>query len=483
MSQIIHVAEALVGPDFAPAGPTEIVLEGGRIAALRPALAHTVTEGLALPAPVNAHDHARPLSPTSFGVWGEPLETWLPGLAAVPAVDAGLATRAALARAALGGVAASMIHLTRPMGLVPLEQEACQIADAADAIGLRIALAISMRDRNPLVYGDHGPVLEDIATSDPDAAARLSAALDRPMPSPDAQVAQVEAVARALSGRNIDVQFGPTGPQWCSPELLEAIAMASAKTGRRIHMHLLETRHQRDWADRTHPEGVIAELDRIGLLTPRLSLAHCTWATADELRILAARGVQAVVNTSSNLLLKSGIAPVADMKSAGLAFGLGLDGCAFDEDDDALREMRLLRALHAGTGFETPFDARDALAAACRTGRQVLNLGDGGEIAVGAPADILVLDLNQLDRDAIMPLDPMTLLFARARREAISGLWVGGRQVIAQGALTALGSETLQAELRDAFRAALPSTAAQRASWPATCAAVATWYRERLGCC
>jgi hypothetical protein len=42
---------------------------------------------LAMPALANAHDHARPLSPTSFGGAGKPLETWLLRLGAMPAID------------------------------------------------------------------------------------------------------------------------------------------------------------------------------------------------------------------------------------------------------------------------------------------------------------------------------------------------------------------------------------------------------------
>ena len=60
-----------------------------------------------------------------------------------------------------------------------------------------------------------------------------------------------------------DVQFGPNGVQWCSDALLTAIAEASQRTGRRIHMHLLETRYQRAWADATHPEGVVKHLDAL----------------------------------------------------------------------------------------------------------------------------------------------------------------------------------------------------------------------------
>lgn len=54
-----------------------------------------------------------------------------------------------------------------------------------------------------------------------------------------------DAVAAAIAGPKIDVQLDPAGVQWCSRPLLEAVAENSAATGRRIHMHLLETIYQR----------------------------------------------------------------------------------------------------------------------------------------------------------------------------------------------------------------------------------------------
>ena len=484
VGESILVAEALVGPEYRSAGPSEIHLSGGRITGLTAAPEGIATKALALPAPVNAHDHARPLSATSFGLAGEPLETWLVGLGVMPPVDAGLAARAALSRAALGGVGAIMVHLTRPMGLVPLEEEALQIADAADEIGVRIALAISLRDKNPLIYGDHDPVLNALSAQHNGAAAqRLAAALDRPMPSIEAQIATVERVAKTLSGRKVDVQFGPTGPQWCSPELLEAVAHASARTGRRIHMHLLETRYQRAWADHQYPTGLVAMLQRIGFLSPRLTLAHGTWAQPDELEMIAASGATIAVNTSSNLHLKSGIAPVAAMKTAGVRIAMGIDGCAFDEDDDALREVRLMRALHAGHGFDDGLTPSDALEAACMTGRSTLGLSPGGRLEAGAAGDILLLDLEALDRDALLPIDPRALLIMRARREHILGLWVDGRPVISQRRLIGIDATKVEADLRTAYREALPQTAQFRSDWQELRPALATWYRDRMGCC
>ena len=97
---------------------------------------------------------------------------------------------------------------------------------------------------------------------------------------------------------------------------------------------------------------MVKHLDAIGLLSPRLTLAHCVWARPDELELLAERGVTIAVNTSSNLHLRSGIAPVARMIEAGCRIALGIDGSALDDDDDALRELRLWHLLHVGKGLQ-----------------------------------------------------------------------------------------------------------------------------------
>ncbi len=116
--------------------------------------------------------------------------------------------------------------------------------------------------------------------------------------------------------------------------------------------HLLETKYQRQWCDANYPGGVVRMLDEIGLLSPRLTLAHCVWARPDELELLAERGVVISVNTSSNLHLHSGLAPMTRMWTAGCRIALGIDGKAFDDDNDALRELRLSHLLHAGSGFD-----------------------------------------------------------------------------------------------------------------------------------
>ena len=90
-----------------------MALRDGRIAEIRPSAKPPARRRLALPALVNAHDHCRPLSPTSFGGADKPLELWLVRLAAMPAIDPYLGALAAFGRAARGGAGSVMAHYTR----------------------------------------------------------------------------------------------------------------------------------------------------------------------------------------------------------------------------------------------------------------------------------------------------------------------------------------------------------------------------------
>ncbi len=454
-----------------------LAIADGRIAALEAAGAPE--DVIVLPAIANAHDHARPLRSSSVGAFGRPLETWLHRLALFAPVDPYLATLAPLARAALGGQGAAMIHHVRPMGFTDYVTEAGEMCRAARDVGIRIAFGVGMRDRNPLVYGEHETMLDAL---DGAARAEIEGRYLAPMlPIPD-QLARVDAVAAAVGGPMVDVQYAPNGPQWCSDALLEAIAEASARTGRRVTTHLFETKYQRDWADRTFPGGMIRRWKEIGLLSPRLTLAHCTWARPDELELIAEAGCVISVNTSSNLALRSGLAPVREMVRRGCKVAVGIDGQAFDEDDDALRELRLLWSLHGGWGFDAEIPPHDVLAMALENGRVAVGAPAGGRIGAGAPADLLVLDRAALDEDQIMDLDPLDLLFARAAKRHVRELIVAGRTIVRDGAVVGVDLEAAHRELRDRYRAGMTSRMGLRRAMPQLEAAVESWFR-RVGCC
>jgi len=230
----------------------------------------------------------------------------------------------------------------------------------------------------------------------------------------------------------------------------------------------LETRYQRQWADENFPGGIVTYLDSIGFLSERLTLAHCAWARPDELELLAERRATISVNTSSNLHLRSGIAPLPDMIKRGCRVALGLDGAALDEDDDALREMRLADLLHGAIGFETKVDRKAILNAILVNGRRsVTNTDEGGTLAAGAPADILALDWDRLDEDRLRPdLDPLDLLFARSTARHIKELIVAGKAIVRDGRVLGIDFHAINADLLARFRHGIAQNAALAAALP-----------------
>ncbi len=431
---------------------------------------------LRMPALANAHDHARTFRSTSLGAFNVPFESWNPIVTRAPQVDAWLAACVSLARTARSGVGAIMVHYTRAQRLTDPVSEAREVARAANDLGVRIAFAVAMGDMNPIAYAPSARVLAQLRPSIREEVARH---LDRPTASAAEQIALADEIAAAIDSPMVTVQYGPRGPKWASRPMLEAVAEASARTGRRVHMHFAETRYEREWIDSHYPEGVLTYLAGIGLLSPRLSLAHCTWARDDELELMAAHGVTAVLNPGSNLTLRSGIAPGARMALRGVRLAVGGDGLTLDDDDDMLREARLAWHLHKGWGFEPGLDADRALEAACRGGYFAVTGNSGADFG-----DVVEFDLGRLADDFdIVPVNLAELVLARAQVAHVSRLEVAGRTVIEEGRFTGIDYPVLRDELLAQARA----RGAEFAAWHAIASDLAEdlgpFYLKRLHTC
>jgi 5-methylthioadenosine/S-adenosylhomocysteine deaminase len=458
-----------------------IEIDGERISALRPCAMAPKPRLLAMPALVNAHDHGRAVRTSSIGASGKPLEAWLQYLALFPAVDPYLAAAVALGNSALGGAGIVMMHYTRAQGFTDLPTEVAEVARAARDVGVRVGFAVSMKDRNPIGYGPPERLLDALPKN---AREEIVSRFVRPPLAPKDYIKLVEDVAAAADSATFNVQYGPNGVQWCSDALLEAIAEASSLSGRRIHMHLFETRYQRGYLDQLYGGDAVKFLDRIGLLSPRLTLAHCVWARPDELELLAARGVTISTNSSSNLKLRSGIAPVAKMLGCGCRVAMGIDGGALDDDDDMLRELRLTHLLHLGSGFTPKASENDMLTVASKTGRlSVTNSAEGGLIEAGAPADLLLLDYDALDDDALRDdLDPVNLVFSRATARHMHELIVAGRSVVRDGRVLGIDLEAARKEVMLRMRASQPAMASFAAALSHLDRAMAEHMERQFSC-
>jgi len=248
-------------------------------------------------------------------------------------------------------------------------------------------------------------------------------------------------------------------------------------------MHLLESRYQRIWADKEYPQGIVRFLDSIGLLNERVSFAHCIHLRPAEMELIAKRGATIVVNTSSNAVVSSGLAPVAEFLRRGCRVAMGLDGLALDEDEDALREMRLCYGLHKAYGFDRVMGYREILEIATANGRFAVTGSAGDGLRPGSPADILVLDWETLSEELVDPdASPISLMLARSVKKHIRELYVGGRAVVSRGAATGVDLPALEKELLAQLRARFHTSADIKAAMPELSIALAKHFRGAFYC-
>lgn len=241
----------------------------------------------------------------------------------------------------------------------------------------------------------------------------------------------------------VKVAFGPHAPYSVTREHLEKILMYSEELDANVHIHLHETAAEVAAARTNHGASWIELFERIGLLSPRLQAVHATQLTAAEIDLLARNGVHVVHCPHSNLKLASGICPVGELLAAGVNVALGSDGAASNNSLDLFQEARLaslLAKVTAGDAARLP-EIR-ALEMATLGGARALGLDAvTGSLEAGKSADLVAVDLSAPRFQPVY--DPLAQLVHTAAGSAVSHVWVAGRALLVDGALTTIDEQAL----------------------------------------
>ena len=193
--------------------------------------------------------------------------------------------------------------------------------------------------------------------------------------------------------------LGPHAIYTASERMLRWTAEISAQRDVPVHIHLSES--EQEVADCLDEHGVrpTEYLDRVGLLTPRTLLAHCIFCNDDELALIAERGSTIVTNPSSNLKLAMGgglVFPYVAARGHGVSVGLGTDGAASNNALDLLAEVKLFALIQKHAAADpAAVPAHEAWEVV--TGRLAGLLGGRGRVAVGQPADFLLVRTDALE--------------------------------------------------------------------------------------
>ena len=148
------------------------------------------------------------------------------------------------------------------------------------------------------------------------------------------------------------IQLAPANLHWCSDDALTRLANCSRKYGVPLHMHLLETAYQKEYARRRGGGTAVQYIDRFGLLGPQMTLGHGVWLNKRDIQRLAETGTCVCHNCSSNFRLRSGVAALNKLEAAGITTAIGIDEAGINDDRDMLQEMRMVLRAHRVPGMD-----------------------------------------------------------------------------------------------------------------------------------
>jgi 5-methylthioadenosine/S-adenosylhomocysteine deaminase len=394
---------------------------------------------IAVPGFVNGHHHIG-LTPVQLGSPDMPLELWFVTRMVMRSLNLYLDTLySAFEMIGSGVTTVQHLHGWAPGKLAQVEAAADEVIRAYDDVGMRVSYSFAVRDQNRLVY-----------QRDEDFVASLPAELRGPMQrwydrfqlSLDDHIALFQSLyGRHHDKRRIKIQLAPANLHWCSDAALGRLAETAERYHVPLHMHLVETAYQKEYARRRGDGGTAVEyLDRFGLLGPQMTLGHGVWLNASDIERVAATGTCVCHNCSSNFRLRSGVAALNELEMRGVTTAIGMDEAGINDDRDMLQEMRMVLRAHRVPGMEqddVPTPAQVFRMGTSGGARTTGFANTIGTLAVGRAADIVLIDWRQISfpyLDAETPL--LDAILQRAKPDGVRTVVCDGEVIYADGKFT-----------------------------------------------
>ena len=233
---------------------------------------------------------------------------------------------------------------------------------------------------------------------------------------------------------NFKVMVAPHSPYSCSRDLLEASLELAKEENIPLHIHVAETQEESGIILKRYGKRPLAFLDELGYLDHQAVFAHGVELNEAEITRLADSQVAIAHNPISNLKLASGIAPVVQLKKAGVPVGIATDSVASNNNLDMFEEGRtaaLLQKMKSGDASQFPIET--ALKALTIEGAKVFGMEDEiGSLEVGKQADFLVIQPQ--GKVHLQPQENMLshLVYA-VKSSDVNDVYIAGEQVVKDG--------------------------------------------------
>lgn len=356
--------------------------------------------------------------------------------------------RYALSQLALNGVTTFMpIAGEQYKAWCETYDEFADVVTIVDELGLRAYLGLSYRSGVNVVHEDGR---RDVLWNEAEGERGLRDA-----------IRFVETFDGAAKGRVTGCLL-PARIETVTLELLRQTKVAAEKLNCLIRLHCLQGATEARFLQQWYGKTVIQLLEELELLNPKVLIPHAIYLNKErphphalsELEILAKSGSSVIhcplVFARSGQALHS----FRRYREAGINLAMGSD--TFPPDMIRVMEVGLV-AGNLAEGRQDAHQAADMFRAATLGGAKALGRDDLGRLAVGAKADIVVIDLSDY---RLGPLDdPIRTLVMMGNGRNIRDVIVDGRTIVKEGQIPGLDVADMRRQAQAYFekmRAAYP---------------------------
>ncbi|MDA3939935.1 MAG: amidohydrolase [Spirochaetia bacterium] len=177
-----------------------------------------------------------------------------------------------------------------------------------------------------------------------------------------------------------------------SEELLKLAWRITNEYDSGFTIHVSETPFDREAGKEIHGVFDFDVLEKLGIVGPNVLMVHCVHLTPEDIKKAKQFDLKVSHNTTSNMYLASGVAPVPEMLKAGLTVGLGVDGAASNNSQDMIELLKHTALLHkVYTQNPTVITAEKVLEMATIDGARAIGEEKNiGSIEVGKKADFFI---------------------------------------------------------------------------------------------
>jgi 5-methylthioadenosine/S-adenosylhomocysteine deaminase len=232
----------------------------------------------------------------------------------------------------------------------------------------------------------------------------------------------------------------PAQVDTCSEDLLRRSAALAEATGRPLHVHAAQSYAEFMGMVRRFDRTPIEWLADIGFLGPRTIIGHAVFTdehpwlhypTRRDLSLLVGSGT--AIAHAPTVFARDGtlLHDLGAYHRSGLTIGIGTD----THPHAMLEELRWAEVLaRVAAGPRHALGTERVFSFATVGGATALGRDDIGRLAVGAQADVVVVDLSH---PSMQPLrDPLRSLVYAAAERPVEQVFVAGRHVVVDGMVT-----------------------------------------------